>query len=106
MNRHPSYVKDTWDFLNKLRDNEVSSNAILVTANVQSLYANIKPDKGIEAPRQLYDKNDVSMPFEETNRLEVSLLPNGFVFNDQRFLQTFPLQYVLQSVAIRGIYAN
>ena len=40
-NRHPSYVKDTWDLLDKLRDTEVPSNPILVTADVQSLYANI-----------------------------------------------------------------
>ena len=37
----------------------------------------------------MYDKYDVSLPFEEINRLlELSLLHNDFVFNDQWFLQT------------------
>ena len=88
-NRHPSYVKDTWDLLDKLRDTEVPSNAILVTANVQSLYTNIQPNNGLEALRKLYDKYDASMPFEEINRLlELSLFHNDFLFNDQWFLQT------------------
>ena len=37
-NRHPSYVIDACDLLEKLRDIEVPSNAILVTTDVQSLY--------------------------------------------------------------------
>ena len=66
-----------------------SDNAILVTADVQSLYTNIQPNKGLEALRKMYDKYDVSMPFEEINRLlELSLLHNDFLFNDQWFLQT------------------
>ena len=37
----------------------------------------------------MYDKYEVSMPFDELNRLlEFSLLHNDFVFNDQWFLQT------------------
>ena len=45
-NRHPSYVKDLLDIL---RDIEVLSKAILVNADVQSLYTNIQPNKGSEA---------------------------------------------------------
>ena len=37
----------------------------------------------------MYDNYDISMPFEEINRLlELSLLHNYFVFNDHWFLQT------------------
>ena len=72
-----------------MRDIEVPSNAILVTADVQGLYTNIQPNKGLEALRKMYDEYDVSMPFEEINRLlELSLLHNDFLFNDQWFLQT------------------
>ena len=35
LNRHPSYIKDTWDLPDNLRDIKVPSNAILVTADVQ-----------------------------------------------------------------------
>ena len=69
--------------MDKLRDIEVHSNAMLVTADVQSLYTNIQPNKGLEAPRKIYDKYDASMPFEEINRLlELSVLHNDFLFND------------------------
>ena len=47
-NRHSSYIKDTWDLLDRLRDIKVPSNAALVTADVQSLYTNIQPNKGLE----------------------------------------------------------
>ena len=57
---------------------------------MQSLYTNIQLNKGLESPRKMYDKYDVSMQFEKINRLlELSLLHNDFVFNDQWFLQTF-----------------
>ena len=79
-------MKDTWDLLDKLRDIEVPSNAILVTADVQSLYTNKQPNKGLEALRKMYDKYDISLPFEEINRLlELRLLHNYFLFNDQWF---------------------
>ena len=54
-NRHPIYVKDTWDLLDKLRDIEVPSNAILVTTDVERLYTNIHPYKGLDALRKIYD---------------------------------------------------
>ena len=54
---------------------------------MQSLYTNIQPNKGLEALRNMYDEYDVSMPFEEFNRLlELSLMYNEFLFNDQWFL--------------------
>ena len=86
---HPSYINDTWDLLDKLKDIKVPSNAILVTADVHSIYTNIQPNKGLEVLRKMYDEYDVSMLFEELNRLlELSLLHNDLVFNDQWFLQT------------------
>ena len=37
----PSYVKDTTDFINKIKDLTVPDNTILVTLDVSSLYTNI-----------------------------------------------------------------
>ena len=63
-------------------------DSYLVTADVQSLYTNIQSNKGLEAFKKMYAKYDVSIRFEEINRLlELSLLHNDFVFNDQWFLQ-------------------
>ena len=56
---------------------------------MQSLYTNIKPNKSLEALKKMYDTYDVSMQFEEIDRLlELSLLHNDFLFDDQGFLQT------------------
>ena len=43
-NRHPSYFKDTRGLLDQLRYIDVPSDAILITADVKSLYTNIQPD--------------------------------------------------------------
>ena len=49
-----SYVKDTQDFLEKLKHlGKVPSNAILVTADVVGLYPSIPHEAGLEA---LYEK--------------------------------------------------
>ena len=51
-NRRPSYVKDSWEFCETLRDIEILSNAILVTANVRSFFTNIQLNKCFEALRK------------------------------------------------------
>ena len=49
-----SYVKDTSDFLEKLKNlGTIPSNAILVTADVVGLYPSIPHDAGLQA---LYEK--------------------------------------------------
>ena len=46
----PSYVKDTYDFLPKLKDMErFPDRAILVTVDVVGLYPDIPHDEGLEA---------------------------------------------------------
>ena len=46
----PSYVKDTTDFINKVRNIKIKSkNIFLVTLDVSSLYTHIQHDDGITA---------------------------------------------------------
>ena len=45
---------------------EIPSDAILANAGVQSLYADIQLNTGLEALIIMYEKYDVSMPFEES----------------------------------------
>ena len=50
----PSYIKDTTDFLLKLRSvGNVPPGSLLVTLDVRSLYTNIPHDEGVEACREL-----------------------------------------------------
>ena len=87
-NIHPSYIKDTNDFLDKLRELEVSQDALLVTFDVESLYTNIQPERGLEALQKIYSRSGISMPFDEIKRLlELSLNHNDFQFNNQWYVQ-------------------
>ena len=87
-NIHPSYIKDTDDFLDKIRDLEISKDALLVTFDVESLYTNIQPEKGLEALEKIYRRSGISMPFDEIKRLlELSLNHNDFQFDNQWYVQ-------------------
>ena len=55
----PSYVKDTTDFINKVRNIKIKSkNTFLVTLDVSSLYTNIPHDDGITA-REYFLQQDI-----------------------------------------------
>ena len=52
-----SYIKDTGDFLNKIKNiHGIPENAILVTADVVGLYPSIPHQAGLEALREALDK--------------------------------------------------
>ena len=52
-----SYIKDTGDFLNKIKKiNAIPENAILVTAVVVGLYPSVPHQAGLEALREALDK--------------------------------------------------
>lgn len=86
---HNSYIKDTNDFIEKLKDLKVSENSILVTFDVESLYTNIEPEKGLMALDKMYKKSKLScMPFKEIRSLlEICLTNNDFKFGEDWYLQ-------------------
>ena len=86
----PSYVKDTNDFLAKLKDMErFPDGAILVTLDVVGLYPNIPHDEGLEALRRTL--NERSNPVIPTDHIvdlaELVLKNNNFEFEGSHFLQ-------------------
>ena len=87
-NIHPSYIKDTDDFLEKIRGLEIENEDLLVTFDVESLYTNIQPGKGLEALEKVYKRAGLHMPLVEIKRLlELSLTHNDFQFDGQWYLQ-------------------
>ena len=53
MKEGKSYIKDTADFLDKLKDlGEIRDGAILVTADVVGLYSSIPHTEGLEVLRK------------------------------------------------------
>ena len=88
-NIHPSFIKDTNHFLDQLRNQTFSTDAMLVTFDVESLYTNIQPNKGIEALMKVYRRAGIfQYSFEEIKSLlEISLSNNDFKFNNEWYLQ-------------------
>jgi len=53
------YIKDTTNFINKIKDVIVDDKTTLVTMDVSSLYTNIPNDKGSNAVKQTQDTTTI-----------------------------------------------
>lgn len=86
---HPSYLKDTYDFLDKIRDKEVPQNSFIVTGDVTGLYTNMNIDRSINVVREAFASHpNLSRPDEEIiELLDIALKCNDFCFNNELFLQ-------------------
>ena len=85
-----SYVKDTNDFLKKLRDlQNLPKDFLLCTVDVVGLYPNIPHDEGLEALRSALDsRKDQSISTESLLELAECVLKNNiFDFNGHFYKQ-------------------
>lgn len=87
--KHNSYIKDTYDFVEKIKNLIIPKKAILFTIDVDSLYTNIETKEGIQAVKEIFQKNyDKKRPDKELLQLlEINLTKNDFEFDDKFFLQ-------------------
>ena len=87
--RHPSYIKDTYDFISKIRGQHIPKNALLVTGDVSSLYTNMHIDRTLQVTKIALAKYpDPHRPDDQILRLlEITLRNNDFTFNGEFFLQ-------------------
>ena len=90
---HQSYIKDTEDFLNKLKNTQFPNDAILATMDIVSLYTNINNSQGVQAVRSAmaqHYKTDPDNPYIEhtCNLLQLCLTNNTFQFHDVPYIQT------------------
>lgn len=88
--RHSSYIKDTYDFVHKIRHRHVPGGAILVTGDVTALYTNMDINRSLQVvQRALAKYPDKERPDTHILRLlETTLKNNDFVFDGERYLQT------------------
>ena len=90
MKQGNSYVKDTGDFLEKLRAiGEIPKGAILVTADVVRLYASIPHNEGLKVLRNQYDKSiDKTVTTEDITKMTEFFLKNNLIeFNSKSHKQ-------------------
>jgi hypothetical protein len=86
---HEAYIKDSYDFVSKVRDRQIPSNALLCTCDVTALYTNMSFERTLRVTRECLEK---SSPNKILNKylmelLEITLQKNDFEFNGEYFLQ-------------------
>ena len=87
---HPAYIKDTYDFVRKIRGKHIPKNAILVTGDVSSLYTNMDINRSIQVTKKAFRKH---FKFKRPDKfllelLELTLKNHDFTFNGDYYLQT------------------
>lgn len=80
--KHTSYIKDTYDFCQKISNIVALSGALLFTLDVDSLYTNIVTQEGLNVIKQVFSEYpDPDRPDEELLQLlEINLTRNDFEF--------------------------
>lgn len=75
--RHSSYLKDTYDFINKIKQLPVPPDSFLFTMDIDSLYTNIDISEGIQAVKNIFVKYpDSKRPDKELlELLNINLTP-------------------------------
>lgn len=85
---HPSYIKDTSDFISKIKALQIPENALLITLDVDSMYTNINTRDGMQAFTEAFgDLEHFSYYPYVKELLELCLENNDFEFNGNTFLQ-------------------
>ena len=88
----PSYIKDTTDFIQKLKSTKLAhANSYLVTLDVSSLYTNIPHEDGLDACRFFLASNTCTshqLPVDSIlSLIRLVLENNHFQFNNDNYLQ-------------------
>lgn len=84
---HPAYVKNTYDFLDKLAMITTHGDALLISLDVDSLYTNIDNDLGIRAVTETLARDPKPIHPYIIKLLRLSLEGNDFIFNNKHYLQ-------------------
>ena len=85
----PSYIKDSFNFVAKIRNIPVTNTSILVTLDIVSLYTNIPLDGAFQALNIFFNRYPNTKRPDATilNLLNIILYNNDFTFNNKIYLQ-------------------
>lgn len=86
---HPSYVKDTYHFVEIVESLKIPENSMFFSLDVDSLYTNIDINAGLATVKKFFQRYPrANRPDDEILQLlEINLTKNDFVFNEQFYLQ-------------------
>lgn len=85
--KHPTYVKNTYDFLDRISNHKLTPDIILISLDVESLYTNINKELGIRAVREAFGADRKELHEYVIKLLDLSLSTNDFCFNEKHYLQ-------------------
>ena len=85
--KHDSYIKNTYDFLDKIKQVSTFPEALLISCDVDSLYTNIDNEMGIRAVKEAFSKDPQPIHQYIIKLLQLSLEGNDFIFNKKHYLQ-------------------
>ena len=102
----PSYIKDTTDFITKIRQlPQLSKDRFLVTLDVSSLYSNIPHSDGIEACKSFMDNGCKRKESIQciSKLIELVLTKNHFQFMSKSLAQLWgPVWHLLTVLCLWG----
>ncbi|KAK2846437.1 hypothetical protein Q5P01_009436 [Channa striata] len=86
---HPSYVKDTYHFIDIVKSLQIPQNSFFFSLDVDSLYTNIDIRTGLASVKKVFEEHpDPHRPDGELLQLlEINLTRNDFVFDGKFYLQ-------------------
>ena len=104
----PSFLKDTTQLINELKDLVIEPNSLLVTVDVKSLYTCIPHQEGIQACAESLQNSKANYPDQPDtktliNLLELVLKNNTFEFDGKSYIQ---LQGTAMGTKLAPAYAN
>lgn len=89
---HPSYLKNTYDFVDQIKNEFVRNNSLIVTGDVSSLYTNMNINRTLACVKKALSNTrglDPKRPDKELlELLELTLKNNDFEFDGNFYLQT------------------
>jgi len=87
--QHNSYIKDTYDFVDKIKNMKLQEHCMIFSMDVESLYTNIDSRMGLEAIKTMLEKHpDQSRPDQSIMQLlHLCLTRNDFEFDGKTYLQ-------------------
>lgn len=88
--RHTTYLKNTYEFVNKIRNATVPGDCFIVTGDVSALYTNMLHDRTISCIEKIFETYpDPTRPDKHLlELLKITLKNNDFQFYGKSYLQT------------------
>ena len=88
-NTNSAFLKNSYDFVNKVRNKNFPPGYLLVTADVKSLYTNMHIDRMVQSVQTAFAEHpDPTRPDKEIiELLDYTLRHNDFTFDNKQYLQ-------------------